>query len=162
MAASFTCLLKSICRVWLTNATFFVLSFLPHVTFITQFAFTLLHWRAFRPDGQSPDTSGSKWPLKPGVLVHVNKMHNLNMSQLSPMALTATQFKTTAVAKASHKFIYKRNKNKVYARLRDFLGFGDQDAIPFGVYHSSSGGNVVLYVSIAWFLLFRCFLFACV
>lgn len=68
-------------------------------------------------------------------------MHGLNSSAL-PM--TTTQFKTTSVAKAGHRFMNKRNRNKVYARLeklRDLLGFGDQDAMPFGVYRGSGGGK---------------------
>lgn len=98
-----------------------------------------------RPDGHSPDTSSStsKWPFKQGVLLHVNnKMHGLNNGTI-PM--TATQFKTTSVAKAGHRFMNnKRNRNKVYARLeklRDLLGFGDQDSMPFGVYRGSGGGK---------------------
>lgn len=73
--------------------------------------------------------------------MHVNKMHGLNSTTI-PM--TTTQFKTTSVAKAGHRFMNKRNRNKVYARLeklRDLLGFGDQDAVPFGVYRGSGGGK---------------------
>lgn len=93
----------------------------------------------FRPDGQSPDSSGrSRWPLRPGVLVHVNKISNLNMSTIP---LTSTRFKTTAVTRTGRKLTYKKNKNKVFARIKDILGFRDQDSVPFGIYRSSTGGT---------------------
>ncbi|XP_065160558.1 uncharacterized protein nrm isoform X4 [Atheta coriaria] len=93
-----------------------------------------------KPDGQSPDTSGSKWPLKPGVLVHVNKMHSL--SQLTPLA--GSQYKTTSVPiKPGHRAPYIRSGNKVYERLeklKEWLGLRhDRDALPFGVYRGSAG-----------------------
>lgn len=108
------------------------------------FTFNPCGWfHVHRPDGHSPDTSGlGKWPLKPGVLLHVNKMRGLNVSTMSVTAAPA--FKTTSVAKTGHRFMNKRNRNKVYARLeklRDLLGFGDQDAMPFGVYRGSGGGK---------------------
>ncbi|XP_017770206.1 PREDICTED: LOW QUALITY PROTEIN: uncharacterized protein LOC108557968 [Nicrophorus vespilloides] len=93
------------------------------------------------PDGQSPDTSATKWPLKPGVLLHVNKMHNFNMGQLKTVSLG---YKTTSVVSMGNRTpLYKRSKNKVYARLERFkelLGFGDRDSsLPFGVYRGSAG-----------------------
>lgn len=98
----------------------------------------------FSPEGQSPDTSGqAKWPLKPGVFVHVNKMHSL--SQLSPMALTASHFRNSAVSKTSKLLKYKRNKSKVYARLerlKDLIGMKDHDEVPIGITQSPGGGNL--------------------
>lgn len=96
-----------------------------------------------RPDGHSPDSSGgiSKWPLKPGVLVHINPMHNLNGTQISGCG---DQFKRTPL-KTARTNKYTRSRNKVYAgleRLKDLLGFGDQELVPNGIYHSPGGGNL--------------------
>ncbi|KAJ3660556.1 hypothetical protein Zmor_004998 [Zophobas morio] len=98
-----------------------------------------------KPDGQSPDSATqSKWPLKPGVLVHINKMHNVNISQLS---VDSTPFRTTSVSSTLSK--YKRNKSKVYARLqrlKDLLGFSGRDRVPSGIIEGASG--VVTYKKI--------------
>ncbi|XP_044272601.1 uncharacterized protein LOC123016327 [Tribolium madens] len=98
-----------------------------------------------KPDGQSPDSpTQSKWPLRPGVLVHVGKMHNVNISQLSP---ESTPFRTTSVSSTILK--YKINKSKVYARLerlKDWLGFGGRERIPSGITEGASG--VVTYKKI--------------
>ncbi|XP_044729273.1 hemicentin-1 [Chrysoperla carnea] len=37
----------------------------------------------------SPSSATHKWPLKPGVLVHVNRMHSLSMGRLTNMSLAA-------------------------------------------------------------------------
>lgn len=130
---------------------FFMFMFACALLYSMLFTFYPCGWfHVYRPDGHSPDTSRpGKWPLKPGVLLHVNKMRGLNVS---PMSVTAAPaFKTTSVAKTGHRFMNKRNRNKVYARLeklRDLLGFGDQDAMPFGVYRGSGGGKA-FYGSLA-------------
>ncbi|KAB0792415.1 hypothetical protein PPYR_14374, partial [Photinus pyralis] len=89
-----------------------------------------------KPDGYSPDVAArAKWPLKPGVLVHVNSMRNLNMCQSTESSPPPPLIKTS-----NNK--YARGKSKVYARLgklRDILGFGDHELVPSGIYHSPGG-----------------------
>lgn len=105
----------------------------------------------YRPDGECP-LDQSKWPLKPGVLVHVSKMNNVSISQLNPRI---SPFKTTSV-KTSTYIKYRRNRNKVYARLKRFrevLGIGRSDR-PFGIKEGASGGNflnlLIIFVSKFW------------
>lgn len=100
-----------------------------------------------RPDGQSPDTtSQSKWPLKPGVLVHVNRMHNLNKSHLSQLSLnTTTEGKQTRILPKPGRRLRslgngKSNRSRIF-RLKEFFGFGHPDALPIGVYQGANGGN---------------------
>ncbi|KAF5279443.1 hypothetical protein FQA39_LY05553 [Lamprigera yunnana] len=92
-----------------------------------------------KPDGYSPETTNfSKWPLKPGVLVHVNSMRNLSSAQISP----ETHLKTRQSPNKSCQKKYAKSKSKVYARLeklRDILRLGDHDFVPHGVYHSPGG-----------------------
>lgn len=95
-----------------------------------------------RPDGQSPDsTTQSKWPLKPGVLVHVNRMHNLNMRNLSQLSLnSSSEIKHTRMPKSS-----RRPRRQVrcsnLTRLKEILGFG-QSGLPVGVYQGANGGKI--------------------
>jgi hypothetical protein len=115
-----------------------------HRALFVRFSFA---WHKFddRPDGQSPDSTGqSKWPLRPGVLVHVGKLDSVNVSQLSN---DSTPFRTTSVSSTFSK--YKRNKSKVYARLqrlKDLLGFSGRDRVPSGITEGASG--VVTYKKI--------------
>lgn len=107
------------------------------------------------PDGQSPESPPQpRWPLKPGVFVHVNKMHNF--SQLSPLSIRSNSFKSSATARLLK---YKRNKSKVYARLerlKDIIGMRDHDHVPIGITHSPGGGKEKLYVCFIFFT-YLCF-----
>lgn len=100
-----------------------------------------------RPDGDSPKTSTpSKWPLKPGVLVHINAMRNMNsVGQLSPTPLIQRSPKIEESLRRRTDSRYDKGKSKVYARLerlRDMLGFGGtDDGMPVGIYHSPGGGK---------------------
>lgn len=98
------------------------------------------------PDGQSPNTSDGQQSKWPGILLTVNRMHNLN--QLSPLSFTGKPLKP---AKSARYLKYKRNKSKVYARLerlKDLLGLIDHGR-PIGITESASGGikRLFFYVS---------------
>lgn len=104
----------------------------------------------FSPEGHNPDISEdqSKWPLQPGLLIHINKMNNVSISQLGPRT---TPYKTTSVKKLRVFSKYKRNKSKVYARLerlKVFLGIkANSTAVPKGIVMSPGGGKVLLFYS---------------
>ncbi|XP_066154008.1 uncharacterized protein nrm [Euwallacea fornicatus] len=89
-----------------------------------------------KADGESP-LDQSKWPLKPGVLVHISKMNNVSISQLNQRQ---SPFKTNSM-KISTYLKYRRNKSKVYKRLRkirEVFGKGG-DERPFGITEGASG-----------------------
>ncbi|XP_050315809.1 uncharacterized protein LOC126750284 isoform X2 [Anthonomus grandis grandis] len=89
-----------------------------------------------KPEGSSCFDQ-SKWPLKPGVLVHISKMNNINISQLNPRM---SPFKTTSV-KTSAYLKYRRRQKKVYARLKgikEALGLSRHDR-PFGIKEGPTG-----------------------
>ncbi|CAH1113208.1 unnamed protein product, partial [Psylliodes chrysocephalus] len=96
------------------------------------------------PDGHSPnDSDQAKWPLQPGVLIHINKMNNVSISQITPRV---TPYKTTSVAtlrKFSKYSKYKRNKSKIYnklERIASFLGMHrGRERIPSGIKESANG-----------------------
>ncbi|KAJ8922097.1 hypothetical protein NQ315_004029 [Exocentrus adspersus] len=93
------------------------------------------------PDGNCANiTDLSKWPLQPGVLVHVNKLNGVSISQLSPRI---SPFKTTSVTRAKTYLKYKRNKSKVYARLerlKELLGINrSPHHVPIGIKESEGG-----------------------
>lgn len=85
----------------------------------------------------------SKWPLQPGLLIHVNKMNNVSISQLGPRL---TPYKITSVKRSLAFSKYRKNKSKVYARLerlKVFLGLkGDARDVPKGIKMSPGGGMV--------------------
>ncbi|XP_057661910.1 titin isoform X1 [Diorhabda carinulata] len=96
------------------------------------------------PDGHSPDSSDqSRWPLQPGVLIHINKMNNISISQLSPRITPYKSTSVTTLRKFTKYSKYKRNKSKIYARLEriaDFLGMSrGRERIPSGIKESASG-----------------------
>lgn len=74
--------------------------------------------------------------------MHVNKMNNISISQLSPRT---SPFKSTSVKKTSTYLKYRQNKSKIYARLerlKDLLGFkGDHTHIPMGISEGAGGGK---------------------
>ncbi|KAH1018820.1 hypothetical protein HUJ05_006512 [Dendroctonus ponderosae] len=77
----------------------------------------------------------SKWPLQPGVLVHVSKMNNVSQLNVSTSPFRTTSIKTSTCLK------FRRNKSKVYARLkwfRDALGRGSCER-PFGIKERDCG-----------------------
>lgn len=95
------------------------------------------------PDGHSPNKlDQSKWPLQPGVLVHINKMNHVSISTLSPRV---SPFKTTSVSRRKVYLKYKRNKSKFYARLerlRELLGLSRRgDRTPEGIKVGAGGGK---------------------
>ncbi|KAK9891373.1 hypothetical protein WA026_014617 [Henosepilachna vigintioctopunctata] len=97
-----------------------------------------------KPDGHSPDTSGQKWPLKPGLLVPGHKLQNINVIQLGQEAVP---FKSTRKLNQSK---YKKNNPKVYVgleRIKTFLGFNGYDYVPSGLTERSTG--VVTFKKIA-------------
>ncbi|KAJ8954753.1 hypothetical protein NQ314_007023 [Rhamnusium bicolor] len=102
---------------------------------------SILISKIYSPDGHCSNISDqSKWPLQPGVLIQVNKLNNVSISQLSSKV---SPFKSTSVSKTSTYFKYKRNKSKVYARLerlKDFLGITrSRHHVPIGIKESASG-----------------------
>lgn len=113
----------------------------PHCLLITSILRPGINYQHdHRPDGQSPDNSAnSKWPLKPGVLVHVGKLNHVNISQLRQ---ETSPFRTTSVTTLIR---YKRNKSKFYARLqrlKDFFGISNgRDRVPSGITEGANGGK---------------------
>lgn len=115
--------------------------------------YPLLCRQYIRPDGDSPKTPvQSKWPLKPGVMVHINAMRSVNsVGQLSPTPLIQRSPRMEESPRRRAESRYDRGKSKVYQRLerlRDMLGFGGpDDGAPVGIYHSPGGGNfcVIFY-----------------
>lgn len=97
------------------------------------------------PDGNCLITDLSKWPLQPGVLVHVNKMNGISISQLSPRI---SPFKTTSVSRTKTYLKYKRNKSKIYARLerlKELLGINSSPHhVPIGIKEGEAGGKMLL------------------
>ncbi|XP_076265083.1 neuromusculin isoform X5 [Rhynchophorus ferrugineus] len=90
-----------------------------------------------KPDGHSP-IDQSKWPLKPGVLVHVSKLNNVSISQLN--SSTLDHFKKTSVTTSAY-LKYRRRRSKVYDRLRRFkesLGLGG-NRVPLGLKAGANG-----------------------
>lgn len=81
----------------------------------------------------------SKWPLRPGLLIHINKMNTVNISQLR-------SYKTASISRRGVLSRYKRNKSKVYARLTKLKGcFSlnlDKERLPSGIKESPGGGIV--------------------
>ncbi|KAG5898347.1 hypothetical protein JTB14_034328 [Gonioctena quinquepunctata] len=93
------------------------------------------------PDEHFPNVSDQfHWPLQPGVLVQINKMNNVNISQLSPRI---TSFKTTSVTRLRKFSKYRKRKSKLYARLEklgDFLSLSSgREKIPSGIKQSENG-----------------------
>lgn len=82
----------------------------------------------------------SKWPLKPGVLVRVGKMNKVSISQLNNRS---SPFKAKSYNLNTY-LKYRRNKSKVYARLRklrDFLSGKEGNDRPFGIKEGANGGK---------------------
>lgn len=114
------------------------------------------------PDDGCPNVNDlSKWPLQPGVLVHVSKGNGVSISQLSPRM---SPFKTTSVLRAKNYLRYKRNKSKVYARLerlKVLLGINrGPHHVPIGIKEGDNGGKARLLICLVSFHLFFVF-FAC-
>ncbi|XP_060519272.1 titin isoform X2 [Cylas formicarius] len=97
------------------------------------------------PDQDSSPLDGSKWPLKPGLLVQVNKMNNVSISRLSPPSSSPRN-----TTKTSAYLRLRRNKSKVYARikrLRAVLGLGGDEAATLGI--KAGAGGVVTFKKMA-------------
>lgn len=97
----------------------------------------------------------SKWPLQPGVLIHINKMNNVNISQLRA-------YKTASISRRQVLSKYKRNKSKVYARLAKLKGCftlnQDKERLPSGL-KESPGGGTVFDVAFYCLIFYDCFIF---
>lgn len=119
---------------------------------LNYYRYILFNWHKIRPDGHSPNTSDqAKWPLRPGVLVHVNKMNNVSISQLRTSPFKSTSVKTSTYLK------YRQNKSKIYARLerlKDLLGFKDDHThVPMGISEGAGGGKRLLSI-----VVYSCFI----
>ncbi|VEN48717.1 unnamed protein product, partial [Callosobruchus maculatus] len=96
------------------------------------------------PDGHAHEPlDQSKWPLQPGVLVQVNKMNTVSISQLAP---GMSPYKITSVSRRRMYSKYKSRKYKMFdrlARLKEILGIrGGRERLPFGI---KEGENVVTF-----------------
>lgn len=105
----------------------------------------------------SKTSDQSKWPLRPGLLIHINKMNNVSISQLR-------SYKTASISRRGVFSKYKRNKSKVYARLNKLKGCfswnSDKERLPNGIKESPNGGTV-FWCSVFCCLIICVFVFFC-
>lgn len=125
-----------------------------HVTFCTHLLFQvffLFFSLSLWTNRTEVDTSQdqSKWPLKPGVLVRVGKMNKVSISQLDNRT---SPFKDKTKSYNLNTYLkYRRNKSKVYARLRklrDFLSGREGNERPFGIKEGANGGKKLLILAL--------------
>lgn len=103
----------------------------------------------------SKTSDQSKWPLRPGLLIQINKMNNVSISQLR-------SYKTASISRRGVVSKYKRNKSKVCAKLtklkRCFGQDSNKERIPSGIIESPGGGRVF---NLAFLLLYFWFFIVC-
>nr|XP_022900084.1 uncharacterized protein LOC111413372 isoform X2 [Onthophagus taurus] len=96
-----------------------------------------------KPDGQSNASGQTKWPLKPGMLIHQGPKLSGSGVNIATFSSGLNQFKCTSVR--DRGFRYKKGKSKIYCRLerlRDLLCLKDQDSLPLGIRRDS---NIVTF-----------------
>lgn len=105
----------------------------------------------------SKSSDQSKWPLRPGVLIQINKLNNVSISQLR-------SYKTASISRRGVLSKYKRNKTKIYDKLARLKGCfsqnSDKERLPSGIKERPGGGIVFSLAScfsyVSFFFVFAC------